>query len=410
MMIETNNDRFVELMKTQAAIGGTENGGLHRLALSDADKEVRDWFVGKLEDAGLSVRVDEFGNIFGRRDGTDGSASPVLLGSHLDSQPYGGIYDGALGVIGALEVILTLNENDIQTDRPIEVVNWTNEEGARFNQVMQGSGVWADTLDRDTQYAYEDEDGKTVEEELERIGYKGSAPARPRESYDSYVELHIEQGPRLERENTQIGILEGFVGLSWGSITFRGQANHSGTTPMDARNDALVAAADVVAEIREIAETVGTNTVGTAGSIAVEPGSINVVPSETTVTWDFRDADDATVSTARERIIERAAEIASKEGVAWEYEDQAQSSSVNFPTRMESVLSEAADEFEYTTLEMFGGAVHDAANCNSVCDAGMVFVPSKDGKSHVETEYTSWDDCYRGVNVLASATYRLANR
>jgi len=371
-MIETNKERFVNLMKSQAAIGGTKNGGLHRLALSDADKEVRDWFLSKLEEAGLNVRVDEFGNIFGRRDGVDSSASPILIGSHLDSQPYGGMYDGALGVIAALEVILSLNEKDIKTHRPIEIVNWTNEEGARFNQVMQGSGVWAGTLDRDTQYGYEDADGRTVEKELERIGYKGSCPAKPRGAYNSYIELHIEQGPKLERTGSQIGIVNGFVGLSWGKITFIGAANHSGTTPMEARQDALVAAGELVTEIRDIAETVGSDTVATVGNITAEPNSINVVPGEVTVTWDVRDADDDTVSTAYNMILERAAMIASNEGVSWEYEDKAHSTAVDFPASLTRVLSESANELGYTTEEMFGGAVHDAANCSNVCDTAMV--------------------------------------
>jgi len=409
-MLTVNRDRLVRSMETQAAIGGTDNGGLHRLALSDADKEVRDWFVEQLEAAGLSVRVDAFGNVFGRREGTDSSADPILLGSHLDSQPYGGIYDGALGVVAALEFVRSLNDEGIETRRPIEVVNWTNEEGSRFQPVMQGSGVWAGELDIEEEYARTDSDGNTVEAELERIGYKGNTPAEPQTDYDSYLELHIEQGPVLEANDRDVGVVTGFVGLSWGSITFFGDSNHTGTTPMHARQDALVAAADVITGVRRIAGTVGDRTVGSVGHIECAPNSINAIPGEVTLTWGFRDPDDDIVTAARERVLAAAAAAADREGIDWEWEDRARSTSVHFPDRIVSTVQEAAESLSLDTQRLFGGAVHDAAHVAKVCDAGMVFAVSEDGKSHTEEEYTSWDDCYAAVNTFATAAHDLAIR
>jgi N-carbamoyl-L-amino-acid hydrolase len=409
-MLTCERERLVETMREQAAIGGTDQGGLHRLALSDADGRVRDWFVEQLEAAGLSVRIDEFGNVFGRREGTAPDASPVLLGSHLDSQPYGGIYDGALGVVAALEFVRRLNDEGLETARPVEVVNWTNEEGSRFQPVMQGSGVWAGELDRDEEYARTDADGTTVEEALERIGYRGSVPAEPRTDYDSYLELHIEQGPVLERRASDVGVVTGFVGLSWGAITFRGDSNHTGTTPMHARQDALVAAADVVTGVRRIAGTVGEDTVGSVGHVECTPNSINAIPGAVTVTWGFRDPDDSVVAAARERVLAEAAAAADREGVDWEFEDRAQSESVRFPDRIVSTVQRAADELGLESERLFGGAVHDAAHVATVCDAGMVFAVSEDGKSHTESEHTSWDDCEAAADTYLAAAYDLATR
>ena len=276
-------------MKEQAEIGATDGGGLHRLTLSDDDKRIRDWFHTQMEEAGLTVRVDEFGNMFGRREGTDPNAGTVLVGSHLDSQPYGGIYDGAMGVLAALEFVRTLDDEGVETAHPVEVVNWTNEEGSRFQPAMQGSGVWAGAHDIEEEYAKTDADGSVFEAELERIGYKGSTPCEPQHDYEAYLELHIEQGPYLEENDIDVGVVTGIVGFTWGAITFYGEADHSGPTPMHYRNDALVAAADVISQIRRIPGTLGERTVGTTGYIDSKPNSINIIPDEVTFTWGFRD-------------------------------------------------------------------------------------------------------------------------
>ncbi len=408
MELQLDKQRFIETMQEQAAIGGTENGGLHRLALSDSDKEVRDWFLNAMEDAGLETSVDEMGNMFGRRSGTGPSADPVLLGSHLDSQPYGGIYDGALGVIAALELVRTLNDEDIETSHPIEIVNWTNEEGSRFQPAMQGSGVWAGELDLEEEHATTDGDGLTVEEELERIGYKGTRPAEPTESYDSSLELHIEQGPTLENKGLDVGIVTGIVGLSWGAVTFTGEAEHTGTTPMYDRQDALVAGADLITAIRRLPGSLGDRTVGSVGHVDVAPNSINTVPEEVTVTWGIRDPSDDVVERGRERVIAEAKAAAEREGVTFEWEDRARSSSIRFPGRPVAALMEATDQLGYDGEQIFSGAVHDAAHVAKVCDTAMLFAVSENGKSHTEDEYTSWEDCYSAANTLGNAVLFLA--
>ena len=407
-MFNLDKQRLIDTMETQASFGRTENGGLNRLALSDADKEVRDWFLDAMEEAGLEVRIDEMGNMFGRRSGTDPGADPVLVGSHLDSQPYGGIYDGALGVIAALELVRSLNEEGIETTHPIEIVNWTNEEGSRFQPVMQGSGVWAGEIDLETEYAKTDDAGMTVEEELERIGYKGSVPVEPTTEYDSAVELHIEQGPQLDDKGKDVGIVTGIVGLSWGAVTFEGEAEHTGTTPMQGRQDSLVAAADLITAVRRLPGRLGHQTVGSVGHIDVAPNSINIVPEITTVTWGFRDPDDDIVDRAREQVIVEAEAAANREGVDVEWEDRARSSSIRFPDRPVEAIRSVADGFDYDSMEVFSGAVHDAAHVSKVCDTAMVFAVSEDGISHNEEEYTSWEDCYSAANVLANAALRLA--
>ncbi|WP_262177038.1 Zn-dependent hydrolase [Haloarcula laminariae] len=408
MSIQIDRERLIETMETQADIGGTEDGGLHRLALSDADKAVRDWFLEAMEDAGLETRVDRMGNMFGRRSGTDSSADPVLLGSHLDSQPFGGIYDGALGVVAALECIRTFNDEGIETSHPIEIVNWTNEEGSRFQPAMQGSGVWTGELDLETEYNKTDAEGVRFEDELERIGYKGDVPAEPTTEYDSSLELHIEQGPKLENNEKDLGVVTGVVGLTWGAVTFYGAAEHTGTTPMHDRQDALVAAADFITAVRRLGGTLGKETVASVGRADVSPNSINIVPEEVTVTWGIRDPSDDVVEEGRERVLEEAAAIADREGVNYEWEDRARSSSIRFPERPVTAIGDAAQALGYDSLDVFSGAVHDAAKVGTVCDTAMVFSVSEDGKSHTEEEYTSWDDCYSAANTLANAVLNLA--
>ncbi|WP_137291276.1 Zn-dependent hydrolase [Natronorubrum halophilum] len=408
MPVRIAKDRFVETMQTQAEIGATDDGGLHRLTLSDEDKAVRDWFAEQMAAAGLETRVDEFGNMFGRREGTDPDAKPVLVGSHLDSQPYGGIYDGALGVVAALELIRALNDHDVDTAHPIEIVNWTNEEGSRFQPAMQGSGVWVGAHDLETEYAATDVDGAVFEDELERIGYKGDVPCEPPEEYEAYLELHVEQGPYLEENDKQVGVVTGIVGFTWGAITFYGEADHSGPTPMHYRQDALVAAADVITQIRRIPSTLGERTVGTTGYIDAKPNSINIIPDEVTFTWGFRDPSDDVIEEARTRVLEEASAAAEREDLEWEYEDRMQAPAVTFADTCVDAVQTAADDLEYDSMQIFSGAGHDATHMHSICDTGMVFAVSENGKSHNESEYTSWDDCYAAASTIANAAVTLA--
>lgn len=408
MTVSTDRDRFVATMKEQAEIGGTDGGGLHRLALSDDDREIRDWFAAQMEAAGLDVRVDAFGNMFARREGTDPDAAPVLVGSHFDSQPYGGIYDGALGMVAAMEVVRTLSDEGIETAHPIEVVNWTNEEGSRFQPAMQGSGVWAGAHDIEEQYDRRDDDGNRFEDELERIGYKGDHPAEPAEDYEAYFELHIEQGPYLELEAKQVGVVTGVVGFVWGAVTYHGEADHSGPTPMHYRRDALVAAADVITGVRRIPGTLGDRTVGTVGYIDAQPNSINIIPEEVTFTFGFRDPDDDVVNEALDRVLLEAEAAAEREGVGWEWEERHRSESVQFADKCVDAVQSAADAHGYDSMRIFSGAGHDAVHVASVCDTSMVFSVSENGKSHSEEEYTSWDDCYAAANTLAGAVLDVA--
>ena len=408
MTIALDEERFISTMREQAEIGATDGGGLYRLTLSDADREVRDWFGERLAEAGLDVRVDEFGNTFGRRPGTDPDAAPVLLSSHLDSQPYGGIYDGQLGVIAALEFVRTLDDEGIETSHPVEIVNWTNEEGSRFQPAMQGSGVWAGAHEIGAEYDKTDSDGVRLGDELDRIGYRGEEPAEPREEYEAYLELHIEQGPYLEENEREIGVVTGIVGFTWGEITFYGEADHSGPTPMHYRRDPLVAAADVITAIRRIPGTLGERTVGTTGYVDVQPNSINTIPGEVTITWGFRDPDDAVVETAYGQVLDEARHAAEREGVEYEHEERMRASSVEFADRCIDAVGGAAEDLGYDDMRIFSGAGHDATHLADVCDTSMVFAVSENGKSHSEEEYTSWEDCYAAANTLANAGLRLA--
>lgn len=406
--LRLDQDRFVSLMKQQAQIGATETGGLHRTAISDADRAVRDWLLERMEALGLEVRIDEFGNMFGRTTGANPNASPILVGSHLDSQPNGGIYDGALGVISALELIHSIDEWEVTLEHPIEIVNWTNEEGTRFQPAMQGSGVWSGVHDIEREYQKTDAEGNRLEDELERIGYLGSSPAAPQEEYRAYLELHIEQGPSLEENETDIGVVTGIVGSRWGEIVFHGEANHAGPTPMHQRRDPLFAAADVITKIRQLSSSLGEQVVATTGRIDVEPNSINVIPAKASFTWDVRDIDDATVDEAAQLIRKEAKHVAEREGLDWEINEHMQTTAVEFDDACIDAVGQAADKLGYSSMPLTSGAGHDAIHLSTVTDTGMVFAVSEDGTSHTEAEYTSWDDCYKAASVLANAAIILA--
>ena len=407
--ININGDRLKRSMREQAAIGMTANSGLDRLTLTDADREVRDWFRAEMTDAGLDVRVDEMGNMFGRRSGSDPDAGTVLVGSHLDSQPNGGIYDGPLGVLSALEFIRSLNDHGIETEHPVEIVNWTNEEGSRFQPAMMSSGVWAGEIPIEDAYETRDDAGRRFKDELERIGYRGEVPAEPQHEYDAALELHIEQGPFLDEENRDVGIVTGIVGLRWGEVTFHGEANHTGTTPMHYRSDALVAATDVIGQIRRIPSTLGGRTVGTTGSIEVEPDSINIIPEMARFNFDLRDPDDEVADEAVERALHEIEAAAEREDVSYEYAQRMHAESVTFPQRCVDAVRSAVDDLDYDGRELVSGAGHDATYMASVCDTAMVFAVSEDGKSHTPEEYTTWPDCYAAANTLANAALNVAD-
>lgn len=406
-MVTIDPERFRESFETYSRIGATENDGLHRLTLSDADKRARDRFVEDLEALELDVRIDELGNIFGRRPGHDDSAAPVLIGSHLDSQPAGGRYDGQLGVLVALETLRAFDDDGIETARPVEIVNWTNEEGSRFEQAMMGSGVFAGTVPVDEALAITDHDGNTVEAELDRIGYAGEHECRAGDIH-AYLELHVEQGPRLERAGDSIGVVDGVFGISWLEATLTGEANHAGPTTMPARRDALAAAATAIDRLHTLPNRLSEDAVATVGRIEAAPNSINVIPAEVTFTVDVRSYEDAVVERAVEAAEFEIAAACEREGVDYELEQLWQIPHTEFAPTVREAVAHAADETGVSYQHLISGAGHDANRLNEVTDAGMIFVPSVDGITHSEAEYTEWEDCVAGAKVYAAAAARLA--
>jgi N-carbamoyl-L-amino-acid hydrolase len=407
MTLTVDEQRFREAFETYSAIGETENGGLHRLALSDADRRARDQFVDDLESLGLDVRIDEVGNVFGRREGRNDDADPVLIGSHLDSQPYGGRFDGQLGVLCAMETLQTLDDRGITTERPIEIVNWTNEEGARFNLAPLGSGVFVGEYSLEEALAAEDGDGITVREELERIGYDGDAACEPRD-YHAHVELHIEQGPKLAQSGTSVGVVTGVVGMAWLRARIEGAANHAGTTPLYEREDALYTAVDALDRIQSLPSRLTDEIVITVGEFDISPGSINIVPAEAEFTLDVRTPDDAARVDAIEKIEAILASAAETAGTESDLTELFQVDHTEFSPRVRQRIREAAADVDADHVEMTSGAGHDAMYVSEIADTAMIFVPSIGGISHNEDEFTPWDDCVTGANVYANAAYRLA--
>ena len=308
-----NGKRLRSTLEEMAKIGGTPGGGVTRLALSDEDRQARDLFVKWLKELDLEITIDEMGNIFGRRSGKNNDLPPVMSGSHIDSQPKGGRFDGILGVMSALEVMRTLHENKIQTGRPVVIVDWTNEEGSRFAPAMISSGVWAGALERDWAYARSDINGKKQGEELERIGYRGSVSAE-KWPVHAYFEYHIEQGPILEREIKTIGAPKGILCLHWYDIYLEGEANQVGPTPMEGRHDALCAAAEMILKVNELPGRMGGNMVATVGEIQNYPNSRNIIPDKVHFTVDIRSWDDDHALKAWELVKKDFQDIAGRRG------------------------------------------------------------------------------------------------
>jgi N-carbamoyl-L-amino-acid hydrolase len=322
-----------------------------------------------------------------------------MSGSHIDSQPKGGRFDGILGVMGALEVMRTLHDHQIETERPVAIVDWTNEEGSRFPPAMLGSGVWAGKMDLDWAYARTDINGKTFGEELERIGYKGSVPAK-KWPVHAYYEYHIEQGPVLEREGKNIGIPKGILCLRWYDIYLEGTANQVGPTPMEGRNDALCAAAEMILKVNELPEKMGGNMVATVGEIHNAPNSRNIIPDKVHFTVDIRSWDDDLAVRAWEDVKQDFQSIAERRGCPLRMEDTWSVVHTPFDEHLVRRIREAAQRMGYSIHDMVSGAGHDASYMTMVAPTAMIFVPSIGGRSHVEVENTRWEDCETGANVL----------
>jgi len=406
--LRVNGDRLRETLEEMARIGGTPGGGVQRLTLSDEDKEARDLFVSWLRELDLEVTVDEMGNIFGRRRGKSNDLAPVMSGSHIDSQPKGGRFDGILGVMGALEALRTLHENGVTTERPIVIVDWTNEEGSRFAPAMVASGVWAGALDRDWVYDRRDITGRRFEDELRRIGYQGSIPCKTFPVH-VYYEYHIEQGPVLEREEKRIGAPKGIVCLHWYDVTLEGEANQVGPTPMEGRHDALCAAAEMVLKVNELPGRMGGHMVATVGEIQNSPNSRNIIPGQVHFTVDIRSWDDDLALRAWETVRMDFESIAAGRGCPIRIEETWRVAHSPFDEKKVQEVLDVAGELGYSSLPMVSGAGHDASYINQVAPTAMIFVPSIGGRSHVEVENTSWEDCEAGANVLLHCMLRSAN-
>ena len=389
-------------------VGATERGGLTRLALSDEDRRGRDLMVAWMRQAGLRVTVDQMGNIFGERAGEPGQP-PVMMGSHVDSVPTGGKYDGQLGVLCALEAIRTLDDQRIRTRHPVTLVIFTNEEGARFQPAMIASGVMAGKIALEDAYNARDKDGRRLVDELERIGYLGSEPCVPR-PLRAYLELHIEQGPQLEEAGLSVGVVEGIVAIAWSRLTIHGVQDHAGPTPMRIRHDALVAASEVVAGVRGIARELGGELVTTVGNLTVTPNIVNAIPGRVALSIDMRDPRDAMLDLARPRLDRLVAEACGREGVTYELEHYWRVPYTPFDREVVAAVERAAGAAGARHRRMLSGAGHDAQYMAAIAPAGMVFVPSRDGRSHCEEEFTPMDDIEHGANTLLGAALELAGR
>ncbi len=405
--LRIDGGRLRTAMEEMATIGATAGGGVQRLTLSDEDKQARDVLMKWLNEMDLELMIDEMGNIFGKRGGKGNKLSPVMVGSHMDSQPKGGRFDGILGVMGALEVLRTLNDNGVETNRPIIIVDWTNEEGTRFSPAMVGSGVWAGQLDRDWVYGRVDINGKRFDEELERIGYKGDQPAE-KWPVHAYYEYHIEQGPVLEREKKLIGVPKGIVGIHWYDIYVEGTANQVGPTPMEGRNDALCAGAEMILKVNELPAKMGGNMVATVGEIHNSPNSRNIIPDWIHFTVDIRSWDDELATRAWEDLKMDFGGIATRRGCPIRIEETWEVGHTPFDNRLVKRVVDTADQLGYPNHSMVSGAGHDATYMSQVAPTAMIFVPSIGGRSHVEVENTRWEDCEAGANVLLHCVLRSA--
>jgi len=408
--IHINAARLWDSLMTLARIGATPKGGNCRLALSALDGQGRDLVVGWMKDAGLTITVDQIGNIFGRRAGRNNALPCIATGSHIDTQPTGGKFDGCFGVLAGLEVMRTLQERNIQTEAPLELVIWTNEEGARFVPVMMGSGVFCNKFSLETALSATDAQGKTVRDELARIGYAGDVPPGSHQ-FGKYFETHIEQGPILEAEDKVIGVVTGSLGLRWYDVTITGMESHAGPTPMPMRRDALYAATHIMQEIVHIALDYAPHGRGTVGVVNAYPASRNVIPGSVSFTADLRHESADKLAEMDARFHAACAALAdgyvqgrttgSKMGV--EVKEVSHFPPTPFDPDMVNAVREEAARRGYTHMDIVTGAGHDAVYVATVNPAAMIFVPCKDGISHNEIEDAKPEHLEAGANVLLGA-------
>ena len=401
MEIKANGERLWNTLMEMAKIGPGEYGGNRRLALTDEDIEGRKLFQKWAADAGCTIRQDTMGNIFARRNGKSRDKAPVLSGSHLDTQPAGGRFDGILGVLGALEAVRSLNDHGIETVSPVEIVVWTNEEGARFAPSMMGSGVFAGIYEEDEIYKNKDPEGVTVEDELRRTSQIGDVTCKSF-PIKAYYELHIEQGPVLENENISIGVVTGGQGSVWTHINLYGQGAHAGTTPMDYRKDPMMGASRIITELREIIRS-HSAAVGTVGRLETYPASINSIPGSVFFTVDTRHPNEKVLMKINQDLKNIVNTVCSAEGLENEFTNISINPTVKFNQDCVAIVRQSANSLGYSHRDIVSGAGHDACQVNQVAPTGMIFIPCEGGLSHDEAENTTPEQVSAGADVLLNS-------
>ncbi len=402
--LRVNGVRLNLHLKELAQFGHTVEGGTHRVAYSDADLEARQYAMKLMREAKLEVSIDAAGNIIGRRAGSDATLKPLMIGSHIDSVPQGGSYDGQVGSMGAIEVAQTLAENNVHLKHPLEVIIFQNEEGGTVGSVAIARGLTEKTL------GLVSNSGKTIREGIKFIGgdpEKLSSVVRKKGDLAGYLELHIEQGGILYQEKINIGVVEGIVGVNWWEVTVEGFANHAGTTPMNQRHDALLAAAKYIDAVNRVVTSIPGRQVGTVGRIQAFPGAFNIVPGKVVTSLGLRDLDAAKVQMMFEKIQAEVRQIETATGTKFEFKQVNSSQPALTDTRFRGVIDEASKQLGLTTKLLPSGAGHDAQEIADLCPIGMIFVPSRDGISHSPREFSEAADITNGTNVLLHTLLKL---
>lgn len=402
--LRINGERLWDSLMEIAKIGALPAGGCGRLALSDEDQIARDLFTEWATAAGCTVTFDQLGNMFARRSGRLPELPPIAIGSHLDTQPHGGKFDGVYGVLAGLEIVRSLNDHSIETDAPIEIVNWTNEEGARFAPAMLCSGVYAGQFDLEYALSRTDVDGVSFGDELARIGYVGQQACGDHK-IGAFLEVHIEQGPVLENNDEVIGVGTGGQGQRWYDVTVTGRDAHSGSTPMPGRKDALVAAAPLISAVQGIALSFGPDAVGTVGALHVSPNSRNTIPGKVAFTIDFRHPDDSVLAEMDQTlrvILEDTSDVNVEAELIWH------NPPIEFAPQCIDAIEASVRRLKYPYRRMVSGAGHDACQIARKVPTAMVFVPCKGGLSHNEAEWAEPAHLEAGCNVLLHAALSLS--
>mgnify|MGYP006271641201 CR=1 FL=1 len=415
--MNVSEERLRDDIEANAAFGELETDeGRGRTVLTgtDANAGARDHFVSRLEDAGLDVRVDAVGTIVGRwtPDSANPDAAPVAAGSHLDSVPEGGIFDGPLGVYAALESVRAMQEAGTELARPVDVVSFTEEEGQRFAGGLLGSSVAAGVRSVEDALALTDDEGTTLESALESMGYRGDDAVDAGE-WDSWLELHVEQGTRLEDAGVPVGVVTDVTGIFHCQVEIVGEANHAGSTPMPGRRDALAAASELVLDVESTAqhlvETESESAVGTVGKLDVSPNATNVIPGRARLGIDIRDVEADSISRLTDRVRDTCERLERERDVETAFEVELDVSPTPLAERCCDAIRAGADAFELDAMDLFSGAAHDTMHVADATDAGMLFSPSRDGISHNPREWTDWDDCADATRALAGGIRELAS-